>query len=91
MYRIKNSKRSTNLMTRLALGALVVAALSLSVAPASMAQAGQAILGNTPHFVSGSTVLNQEDPSKVIEITAWLAPSNRAEMDALAKDLYNPQ
>ena len=33
--------------------------------------------------------LGPVDPSTVIEVSVWLNPHNKAELDALAKDLYN--
>jgi subtilase family serine protease len=35
--------------------------------------------------------VGHEEESKVIEVSLWLQPRNRAEMDELARELYNPQ
>jgi subtilase family serine protease len=56
----------------------------------SHAAAGQTVQGNVPHFASSATVLGREDSDKVIEISVWLQIHNQADLDALAKDLYNP-
>ena len=68
--------------------ALTAVALALFVAIPATAAAGP-VHGNTPRFVADSTVLNREDPTKVIEISLWLTPNNRAEMDKLARELYD--
>jgi subtilase family serine protease len=64
---------------------LLVAGLPAHAAP------GQTIQGNTPRFVAGSTILNHEDVSKIIEVSLWLQPRNKGAMDELAKQLYNPE
>lgn len=61
-------------------------------------------VGQTPavpgHFLSGSTPavihaattrnLGPEDPTKIMEVSLWLNPHNRASLDALAEELYDP-
>ena len=50
---------------------------------------GQFITHNTPGYVKTAKNLGTEDPSKTIEVSIWLNPHNRAEMDAHAQDLYD--
>ena len=55
--------------------------------PASAA--GRFVAHNTPHYVSTAKNLGTENPSKVIEVSIWLNPHNRGELDALAQQLYD--
>jgi subtilase family serine protease len=75
--------KSQSLWT-LALAAL----LGLRVLPVSAAD-GQLVAHNTPRYVSAATFVKPEDPTNIIEVTLWLNPHNREEMDALARDLYD--
>jgi len=54
------------------------------------AATGQFIAHNTPPYVKTSKNLGAEDPAKIIEVSFWLQPRNRAGMDALASQLYDP-
>jgi len=58
-------------------------------APASAA-AGQLIRNNTPPYVRTAKHLGTADPAQVIEVTLWLQPHHRTQLDALAKQLYDP-
>jgi subtilase family serine protease len=69
--------------------ALLSAMLATIVLPAGAAD-GQFIAHNTPAYVATARNLRTEDPSQTIEVSIWLNPHNRAAMDALASDLYNP-
>ena len=55
--------------------------------------AGAAESKNTPHLVTAaaSRNLGPEDPSKAMEVSVWLKLHNRRQLDALAKELYDPQ
>jgi subtilase family serine protease len=64
--------------------------VALSGLPAKAAT-GQTVQGNTPKYVSTATVLGREDASKIVEVSLWLHPHNRGELDELAKDLYEPK
>jgi subtilase family serine protease len=68
---------------------LVVLTVILCAALPANAAAGQFIKHNTPAYVATARNLGMEDPSKVIEVSIWLNPHNRSQMDALARDLYN--
>jgi subtilase family serine protease len=50
----------------------------------------QELQGNTPKFVGTAQILGHESTSNVIDVSVWLNPHNRAELDSLAKELYNP-
>jgi len=68
---------------------LVVLILTLSAARPANAASGQFVAHNTPSYVATAKNLGTEDPSKTIEVSIWLKPHNRAEMDAVARDLYD--
>jgi len=51
--------------------------------------AGRFVASNTPRYVSTAKNLGTENPSKVIEVSIWLNPHNRGELDALARQLYD--
>ncbi len=63
--------------------------LATIVLPARAAD-GQFVAHNTPTYASTAKNLGAEDPSQTIEVSVWLNPHNRAALDALASDLYNP-
>jgi subtilase family serine protease len=67
----------------------MTSALFFTVALPSHAAPGRAVAGNVPRFVAASKVLGHEESSKVIEVTLWLEPRNRGEMDSLARSLYD--
>ena len=69
--------------------AVVVVTLTAALTMPAIAAAGQHITHNTPPYVSTAKNLGTEDPSKVIEVSLWLNPHNRAHMDQLARDLYD--
>jgi subtilase family serine protease len=72
-------------MSAFALAAL----LGAVVVPVSAAD-GQLVAHNTPRYVSAAAYVKPEDPTNVIDVTIWLNPHNRDQMDALARDLYDP-
>jgi len=65
-----------------------VTLIAASAAPA-FAAVGHQILHNTPPYVSTAKNLGTQNPSKVMEISLWLQPHDRAQMDQLARDLYD--
>jgi len=67
---------------------VVVAALIAGVALPANAS-GRLIAHNTPSYVFTAKNLGTEDPSKTIEVSIWLNPHNRSELDALAEQLYD--
>jgi subtilase family serine protease len=64
--------------------ATLIAGLTL---PASAA--GKFVAHNTPRYVSSAKNLGAVDSSKTIEVSIWLNPHNRAELDTLAEQLYD--
>jgi subtilase family serine protease len=70
------------------LTAVVVTLVAVLAAPA-FAAVGQQITHSTPPYVSTAKNLGTENPSKVMEVSLWLQPHNRAQMDQLARDLYD--
>jgi len=63
--------------------------LIAAVAVPAFAAVGHQITHNTPPYVSTAKNLGTENPSTVMEISLWLLPHNRAQMDQLARDLYD--
>jgi subtilase family serine protease len=64
--------------------------MAMSSGPLHAANFGSpAIANNTPAYVSSAQKLGPEDPRKVIEVSIWLQPHNRAQLDALAESLYD--
>jgi hypothetical protein len=66
-------------------GAVVV--LVVCLASQGIAATGKFIANNTPKYVPTAKNLATEDPAKLIEVSFWLAPLNRAALDAVAKQL----
>jgi subtilase family serine protease len=83
---------STKLPHRLIRTAAMTALLAAmtEIAPAAV-PAGRVISHNTPPYVSVSTYVKPENPAAVMDVTIWLKPHNRAAMDALAAQLYDPR
>jgi len=52
-------------------------------------EAGLSIPHNTPKFAATAKNLGAVDPSTVIDVSIWLKPHNKSDMDALAKELYD--
>jgi len=64
----------------------LIASTALPVVAAS----GKFIAHNTPRYVSTAKNLGTENPSKTIEVSVWLNPHNRSQMDETARRLYDP-
>ena len=69
---------------------LFVVVLVGCLASQGLAATGRFIAHNTPSYVATSATLGTEDPAKMIELSFWLTPHNRGELDAIAKKLYDP-
>jgi subtilase family serine protease len=67
---------------------LVLATLIVSVTMPAHA-AGKYVTHNTPNYVATAKNLGTVDASQVIEVSIWLNPHNRAELDTLAQQLYD--
>ncbi len=57
---------------------------------ASSAVSGLTIANNTPRFTATSKSVGAVNPSTVIDVSIWLKPHNKADLDLVAKDLYDP-
>jgi subtilase family serine protease len=68
---------------------LFVVAVALVAGMTLPATAGQLIAHNTPAYVNSAKNLGAVDASTTMDVTIWLNPHNRAEMDQLVKDLYD--
>src|SRR5579864_2501323 len=69
---------------------LFVVVLIGCLASQGFAATGGFIAHNTPNYVATAANLGTEDPAKVIEVSFWLNPRNRGQLDALASQLYDP-
>jgi subtilase family serine protease len=67
----------------------VVVTLIICMALPAFAGTGNYILHNTPRYVAKSKNLGAAEPSEEIEVSLWLNPHNRGQMDELAKQLYD--
>jgi subtilase family serine protease len=74
---------------RVAFLLLATALLPGMLLPAYAAE-GQSIANNTPAYVSSAANLGAVDRSRTIVVSIWLQPHNRSRLDALARDLYDP-
>ena len=54
------------------------------------AVSGQLIANNTPRFIATAKNLGPANPAQIIDVVVWLKLHNRAEIDSLAEDLYDP-
>ena len=50
----------------------------------------QVMANNTPSFVSTAKNLGRANPAETMDVMVWLKPRNRAELDSLAEELYDP-
>lgn len=69
--------------------AISVIVLVLCVA-FSVTATAQFVAHSTPGYVSTAKNLGPEDPSKTMDVSIWLNLHNREQMDAVARDLYDP-
>lgn len=84
------SKSKSGLKTGfLVLSIAVMVAVSCAQLSASTA-GGKTVTHNTPSYVSSAKSLGSEDPTKIIDVSIWLNPHNRSQLDALAQQLYDP-
>ncbi|HEY4977720.1 MAG TPA: S53 family peptidase, partial [Candidatus Acidoferrum sp.] len=66
--------------------ALLIGSAALTATSAD----AQELKGNTPKFVAKAQMLGRENTANVIDVSVWLKLHDRAALDSLAKDLYNP-
>ena len=67
----------------------LVVILCMCAALPAIAASGGFLAHNTPQYVKTAKNLGTEDPSKTIEVSVWLNPHNRSQMDELARQLYD--
>ena len=60
------------------------------VALPALGAGGGFVLHNTPGYVKTAKNLGPADAAQAIEVSLWLNPHNRVQLDALAKELYDP-
>ena len=60
------------------------------LATQGFAATGKFIANNTPPYVKTATNLGAADPAAMIEVSFWLQPRNRAALDALTSQVYDP-
>src|SRR5271163_289702 len=65
---------------------MVVALIACMALPAF---AGSFVPHNTPNYVKTAKNLGPEDPSKTMEVSIWLKPHNRSQLDAMARQVYD--
>jgi subtilase family serine protease len=68
---------------------LCLAIITLIAGVALPAAAGNFVAHNTPNYVKTAKNLGPEDPAKMIDVSIWLKPHNRGQLDALAQRLYD--
>lgn len=68
---------------------VLLVTLIASLALPAVAATGQFIAHNTPAYVTTAKNLGTENPAKTIEVSVWLNPHNRGQMDELARQLYD--
>ncbi len=68
---------------------VLLVTLIANVALPAVAATGQFIAHNTPAYVTTAKNLGTENPGKTIEVSVWLNPHNRGQMDELARQLYD--
>ena len=90
MTRIAADSFVADSRTRRALWPILAVVMLMACAALPAQAAGKFVLSNHPSFVSSAPNLGAADPAKVIEVSIWLQPHDRAGLDAMAKDLYNP-
>jgi subtilase family serine protease len=69
-------------------GAALLVTIPLAAAtPASVP--GHVMAGNTPAFVANAKPVGLVDSAQTIDVTIWLNPHNRGELDHFAEELYD--
>lgn len=68
---------------------LVVVVVCAIAAIAVPAVAGSFVSHNTPRYVNSAKNLGPENPEAVMEVSVWLKPHNRSQLDALTRQMYD--
>ncbi len=69
---------------------LGIGLLGVSTLVAASSEGTITIANNTPKFAASATNLGAVEPATEIEVSVWLHAHNKAELDNLSKELYNP-
>jgi len=66
------------------------AMLATAAVSVTLAATGQIVANNIPGFVKTAATIGPTDKTKTIDVTVWLKPRNKSELDALVTSLYEP-
>src|SRR5579863_808426 len=69
---------------------LLLASVVLLAVSLANAADGAYVVNNTPAYVSSAKKLGPAVSTSTIDVTLWLQPHNRSGLDALARELYDP-
>lgn len=69
----------------------VASTLHGSAFAASFRAEGMTIAKNRPRFTAAARNLGPVEPASQIEVSIWLKPHNKADLDSVAADLYDPK
>lgn len=82
-------ERMLSLKSRRAMPGLCLVVVALIACAALPANAGSFVGHNTPNYVKTAKNLGPENPNKTMEVSIWLKPHNRGQLDAIARQLYD--
>jgi subtilase family serine protease len=68
----------------------LVPVLFCCVMQATISADSASAASQTGSGVSSATFVRAEDPSAVMDVSIWLSPHNKGQLDALAQELYDP-
>jgi subtilase family serine protease len=68
---------------------LILIVLCVIAGMALPAVAGSFVSHSTPRYVQTAKNLGPEDPNKTMEVSVWLKPHNRSQLDALTRQVYD--
>ena len=88
MHLIMSGRRAALCATALR-GAATAACIFINPGAAAAAE-GRTITGNTPAITARAQKTGAVNGTDTLTVTLWLRPRARAQLDALADDLYNP-
>lgn len=74
----------------LAKSVVALGAACLAGAQTTVSTSGQYVAHNVPNFVASAKNLGPANTAEVIDVAIWLKPHNRAELDTLTEELYDP-
>jgi subtilase family serine protease len=86
---MNHSRTTKNSAAANRLQKMCLVTLMICVALPAFAASGAFIAHNTPGYVKTAKNLGTANPSSTMEVSVWLNPHNRVQMDALAAQLYD--